>query len=97
MASLFAEACVSHRITASLTPVLPQVVGTMKELYSFTGSSNATLDLPVGNELGEGARASEACPRLWVLPVLVAACMRPVSTCSSHCRSTLTARGRCMW
>ena len=61
---LIAAAYVPSFITASLTPALPQVVGTMKELYSFTGSSNATLDLPVGNELSEGGHASEACLRL---------------------------------
>ena len=78
MTWLFAAASVSRRTTASLTrALLPQVVGTMKELYSFTGSSNATLDLPVGNELSEGGRASEVCLRLWALPAPMAAYMRP--------------------
>lgn len=94
MASPFTAACLSCNITHSLTPALPQVVGTMKELYSFTGSSNATLDLSVGNELGEGGRASEACPPGRCL--LVAACMRYKGS-TSHRRSLPALRGRCMW
>ena len=41
---------------------LPQVVGTMKELYSFMAGSSATLDVFVNNEVPDGAHTAEACP-----------------------------------
>lgn len=45
---------------------LPQVVGTMKELYSFMAGSSATLDVFVNNEVPDGAHTAEACPcQLW--------------------------------
>ena len=81
---------IKRHILHCLTPALPQVVGTMKELYSFTGSGNATLDLPVGNELSEGARASEACSRLWVLPC-ACGCMR------APCKPAARVAGALRW